>query len=511
MDDRTRLEIDFARVRDALGVPDSFSPAVLAAADVAASRVPIPKSERMRRADYSIVPFVTIDPEQAMDLDQAFYGQRREGGYIILYAIADVGYFVDEGGPVEGEALARGLTLYSPDGQTPLYPPSLSRGAASLLPGVERPSIVFSFELDDDASVRLCTVERAVVVSRAKLAYDRVSRHLAAERERPGGGEYAAAEWAESLEVLERVGRLRQSLEIARGGVSLPIAAQHVQRAAAALAGYGLAFRDPDDVEGWNAQISLMTGIEAARMMIRAGVGLLRALDDPEPGRLEALRLTATALGVEWPSERSYADFIRSLDPTRPLHAAVIFHAAGVMGSARYVAFDGAVPTGAHHAAIGGYYAHVTAPLRRLADRYVLDLLVDLGAGTAPPPHVARRLEALPEIMGEADRVSRRLESRMVDVAEAHLLAARTGDVFDALVVKVRADRVTVQIADPPVRADIPVERLNPAGPGGDRPRLEGDGSSVVDDGFRVTLGERLAVRLERVDVDGGRIRFGPA
>jgi exoribonuclease R len=493
MDHRKPLEIDFARIRAELDVPDAFPPAVLADADAAAQRLPLGADARARRRSYNIVPFVTIDPESALDLDQAFYAQERDGGYIVLYAIADVGYFVDRGSAVETEAWTRGATVYSPDLQTPLYPPALGQGAASLLPGVERPCVLFTFELDERANARLLSVERATIVSRAKLAYDRVSRHLDAERDEPGTGEYAAADWAESLALLETIGRQLQLREVERDGVSLPIASQHVGRSAAALGGYHLAFRRTDDVEGWNAQISLMTGMQAARAMIRAGVGVLRVLDPPAPDRIAALRLTAAALGIPWSEEASYAEFIRSLDPTVPLHAAVIFHASGVMGAARYVAFEGSAPTGARHAAIGAYYAHVTAPLRRLADRYVLDLLVDLFEGSPPAGH-ATVLHLLPPLMQEAERLGRRLESAVVDQAEARLLAGREGELFDALVIRLRDDRVTVQITDPPVRAEI---RRRDAG---------GDGH-----GASLGLGAQVSVRLDSVDTDEGHVSFALA
>lgn len=493
MDHPTPLEIDFARIRAELGVPAAFPAAVLADAGAAALRAPLGADARARRRSYNIVPFVTVDPESARDLDQAFYAQAKAGGYIVLYAIADVGCFVDRGSAVETEAWSRGATLYSPDTQTPLYPPALSQGAASLLPGVERPCVLFSFELDLRANARLLSVERATIVSRAKLAYDRVSRHLDAEREEPGSGEYATSDWAESLALLETIGRELQRLEVERDGVSLPVASQHVTRSAAALEGYHLAFRRIDDVEGWNAQISLMTGMQAARAMIRAGVGVLRVLDPPAADRVESLRLTAGALGIDWSETASYAEFIRSLDPTVPLHAAVIFHATGVMGAARYVAFEGSAPTGARHAAIGAYYAHVTAPLRRLADRYVLDLLVDLFAASPPADH-ATVLHLLPPIMQDADRLGRRLEAAVVDQAEARLLAGRVGDRFDALVVRLRDDRVTVQITDPPVRAEIR------------RRDLGGDGEHRD-----LALGAQVAVRLDAVDTAGGRVTFGLA
>src|SRR5581483_7439456 len=393
------IESEFQRIRDALLIPRDFPGKVIAEAEAVASRDPLSLTFASRYSDLRGVPFVTIDPPESMDLDQAFFAARQGDGYLVHYAIDDIGFFVDPGGAIEREGWRRGQTLYSPDTRTPLYPPTLSEKYASLLPGTARPAIVFTFSLNARAEAESFTLARAVIESRAKLAYPDVSWHLDQERKQPGSGSFAGQEWSPSLGLLEEIGRKRQQLEAERGGVSLRIPAQQVERWSTALTGYRLAFEMATEVEGWNAQISLMTGMVAAEVMISHGVGLLRALDPPHPERVRALRLTAAALGVAWPESMDYDDFVRSLDPGDPTHAVMLQQAARVMGGARYVAFEGAMPEHATHAAIAAPYAHVTAPLRRLADRYALDLLVELSKGDRPAPELIESLQALPKVM----------------------------------------------------------------------------------------------------------------
>ena len=90
--------------------------------------------------DVTELPFLTIDPPGSMDLDQAMHLERRGAGFRVRYAIADVAAFVRPGGAIDAEAHRRVETLYSPDTRTPLHPPVLSEGAASLLPGQVRPA-----------------------------------------------------------------------------------------------------------------------------------------------------------------------------------------------------------------------------------------------------------------------------------------------------------------------------------------------------------------------------------
>jgi len=187
-------------VRRELGIPADFPPDVLAAAR--AATVPLSRYD-----DATDIPFVTIDPEGSMDLDQAVHVERRGRGYRVRYAIADVAAFVIPGGVLDAEARQRGLTLYAPDGRIPLHPAELSEGAASLLPQQERPAVVWTLDLDSDAAVRSTDVRRARIISRAQLAYDEVQRQL----------DDGAAD--ELLIGLRDVGLGRQEQERQRGGV----------------------------------------------------------------------------------------------------------------------------------------------------------------------------------------------------------------------------------------------------------------------------------------------------
>ena len=140
----------------------------------------------------------------------------------------------------------------------------------------------------------------------------------------------------------------------------------------------------------WNAQISLLTGFAAASLMVYARVGLLRTLPPPDPRDLQRLHRTARALGIEWPAEQLYPDFIRALDPTIPAHAAMVVACTRLLRGSGYVGFNGEVPAQPQHAALVSEYAHVTAPLRRLGDRYAGEICVALCAGTEVPGLGAR-------------------------------------------------------------------------------------------------------------------------
>jgi exoribonuclease R len=189
----------------------------------------------------------------------------------------------------------------------------------------------------------------------------------------------------------------------------------------------------------------------AADLMLRAGVGILRTQAAPSTKGLDKLRRQAAALQVEWPHGTSYPEFVRGLDPSQPKHAALMHEATGVGRGAGYTAFDGSPPAEPAHFAIAAPYAHATAPLRRLQDRYVIECCLAAVAGTRPPEWVTSALPALPDAMTAADRRARSVERAVVDLVEAMLLENREGETFRAVVV----DEDLIQIAEPAVRGHL--------------------------------------------------------
>jgi len=470
-------QIDFTPLRRELKLPDSYPPDAQREAERAASQ-PGPGE----RADRTDIPFVTIDPATSQDLDQAMCLRRRPGGgYRVHYAIADVAWFVRAAPALEAETWRRGQTVYLPDGKVPLHPPVLSEGAASLLAGQVRPAVVWTVDLDADGAPVAVHLERALVRSRAKLDYVGVQSDV------DGGGA------PEPVALLPEVGKLLVARGLARGAINLPIPEQEVERDGD---GWRLRLRPPRPVEEYNAQISLLTGVCAARIMLDGGLGLLRTMPAPSSEAVARLRAAAPALGVRWPDGAGVGTVIAGLDLSDPRSAAFLDQAAELMRGAGYSAFDRSGPQGGAgragpvvdgpppadpvHGAVAAPYAHVTAPLRRLADRYATEVCLALHSGVEVPDWAGRALPELPEVMSTTDHVANAAERGAVDLTEAVVLAGRVGEVFDAAVLDVngagdrRAPGGVVALDDPPVRA-----------------RCEGDG---------LPLGGRVRVRLAVAD-----------
>lgn len=474
-DDARRVDADVRAGLDALraelDVPAAFPDDVRAeVASVLASGPAAVPPGAPERVDATDVPFVTVDPEGSRDLDQAVHLERRGAGYRLRYAIADVAAWVRPGGAVDAEARRRVVTLYAPDGRTPLHPPELSEGAASLLPGQDAPALLWEVDLDADGAPTEARVRRATVRSRAQLTYEGAQRAL----------DDGTAD--ETLVLLRAVGRLRQAAEVARGGLTLPTPEQVVE--VDARGRWTLTSRATLPVEEWNAQVSLLTGMCAATMMLDAGVGVLRTLPPADPRDVERLRSSARALGVPWPDGADAATVVRGLDAGVPAHAALLTEATTLLRGAAYVAFDGAPPEQPLHAAIAAPYAHTTAPLRRLVDRFVGEVCLAVSAGVEVPAWARAALPDLPGLMAAGDRRASAYERGCVDLVEAALLQARVGEEFDGVVVDVRdgGESGVVQLRDPAVRGRVA--------------------------GAALPLGTDVRVRLDEVSVPERTVRF---
>ncbi|WP_172651155.1 RNB domain-containing ribonuclease [Rhodococcus opacus] len=455
--------IDFGTVRTEFHLPEGYPPAAVAQARAASDRY---ASEREDRTDLA---FVTIDPPDSLDLDQALHLERTQVGFVLHYAIADVGAVVEPGGVLDVETRKRGQTFYLPDGKVPLHPKELSEGSASLLPDEDRPAVVWRIELDESATPLSCTVSRATVRSVARLDYAGVQADSEAGRLHP------------SIASLPEFGGLRTAAAVARGAIELRLPEQEVVPDGD---GWRVDLAPRTEADDWNAEVSLLTGMCAADMMLDAKVGLLRTLPPAGPDAVAALRRTASALGIDWPESVGVGELLARLDPNSASTLVLMTEAPSLLRGADYAAFDGALPELTTHAAIGAPYAHVTAPLRRLSDRYSTEVCLAVTAGTPVPSWARDALGSMPEIMVGSDSLASKIDRACIDLTEATVLADRVGETFDATVLRSRNGKRT---------ADVFVPSVSVMG------KCVGDPAE----------GEQVKIRLVSADVAKRTVEFG--
>ncbi|MFC9966697.1 RNB domain-containing ribonuclease [Nocardia ignorata] len=432
--------VDFGAVRSEFGLASDYPAEAVSEARDAVDAF---AGTRVDRTDLELV---TIDPPSAMDLDQALHLERTATGFTLHYAIADLGAVIVPGGALARESESRGQTFYLPDSTVPLHPPVLSEGTASLLPGVDRPVALWTIELDNDAAPLRFSVERALVRSRERFDYQQVQAAADAGTLHP------------SLAALPEFGRLRIEAGLERGAISLRLPAQDVVRHGD---NWRLDLEPRTAADDWNEQVSLLTGMCAARILLDhrgSRVGLLRTMPPPPDTAVASLRRTAAALDIAWPGDLPVGRMLAALDPNTPAGLVLMSEATTLLRGAGYTLLadlDDPTPDQLTHSAIGAPYAHVTAPLRRLADRFTTEICLAHCAGTEVPQWVLDGLAPAAETLRRTDSLANKVDRACVDLTEATILGPRVGTDFAALVLReANGSRdAEIFVAEPPILA----------------------------------------------------------
>ena len=445
-----RLAAGLADIRREFSLPGAFPAAVEAEARAVASAEIAWEGRRDLRRDR----FVTLDPATSTDLDQAFDLDRDGDTFVLRYAIADVAAAVVAGGSIEREAWRRASTLYLPDEKIAQYPQVLSEGAASLLPSVDRPAVLLTVRLGTDLLPVLGSIERVVIQSKAKLAYETSSP-------------------VDAHPLLEAFAIRMDESDRARGAERVQRPEQEIDHDPDAPGQLRLQFRALTPSERANSAMSLAANLAIAGLFCSRGMGLFRDLDDPSGRDVAMLRRTAHALGVPWRDDENLRDVLRRLRPDTAIDATFSIAVRRAGGGALYRWYEApsavarlrskdkvGKPDGPWHSAIGAPYAHATAPLRRLADRYVLELALALHESAIVDKSIVDQLQRLPKVMDDVASLAGSVERACIDLVESVVLSGREGQEFTGVVAEDSGPTAVVHLVNDGVRIRLPLPNV---------------------------------------------------
>lgn len=422
--------LDFGAIADEYGVTTRFPQDVENQARQLVDALPD------RRIDRRDIELVTIDPAGSQDLDQAVCIEKTPEGFRIFYAIADVAAFLNYGGGdlVAQESLRRGQTIYLPDEPARLHPAALSEGAASLLPTVDRPAVLWTIDIDPAGEVIDFRLDRALVRSRARFDYERVQQ------------DHTDGSLHPSLLYLFEVGRVRRHSKLRSTAVNLRMPSQSVEKEPDGE--IHLVIEPRYESMDANSEISLLAGMCAGNLMAKHGVGVLRTLAPASKSALEAFAQEAIALG--FPADVD----LDSISLEEPRSMVLMRAAQKLLRGAEYRVLG--EETAEVHAGVGGYYAHVTAPLRRLIDRYATEICLSLFHQQPIPSWVSDTLSEAVAAMKHSSTTASAVDKACLDLTEATVLAPWVGHNFTAVVLSNNAANTSSRIfvEDPPVIAE---------------------------------------------------------
>lgn len=470
------------------------------------------------------LPFVTIDNEDSLDLDQALCVERRGQGYRVYYALADAAHFVRPGSALLEEALERGTSYYLPGLCAPMLPPLLSEDLVSLNPEVERRALLFVLDLDAEGRSTRTALERALIRSRAKLSYPGVQAY----HDDPEGHALSGQDFTESLDLLRVVGELRIALSRARGVVEY-------NRSELSLglepdgSRFRVGVRERNAVERWNEQISLLCNMEGAELLERGAelehvqpvfrvhpAPLHRRLDELE-GIVRAI-VAHRRLSEDWRWRRGsegLADYLTRLESLSPEPRVLATIRRQIRYANRASSFQ--AESGRHHALGVDGYARFSAPMREVVGIFThkegLERL-----GLAKPGDAAAD-EALRERAINAANAAKKRQNAMTKAAVGLAIEQLLSDELDmsaedrpqraGAVFGLRSSKLYVALDDFPIELKVYRDDLETAY--GCRYGLNDDQSCLCpsqEDAPAFGLGDEIRLRTRAYDPERRRWTF---
>ncbi|WGM46849.1 Ribonuclease R [Brevundimonas sp. NIBR10] len=484
------------------GVPTGFSDTV----EKEAENQDLPTLKG--RDDLRDIPFVTIDPADARDHDDAVYAQRDEdeknpGGWIVWVAIADVAAYVRPGTALDREARAKGNSTYFPDRVEPMLPERLSNGLCSLKQGENRATLAVRMVFDAQGRKIGHKFHRGLMRSHAKLSYEQAQSAIDGVENGGGTDDTTGPIMEAILYPLWNAYHTMLKGRLKRSPLQIESAERRILMA-------------PD---GGIAAIVPRKSLEAHRlieeMMVQANVCaaetleqkktplIFRVHETPSQEKVFNLADFLTTIGKTWNKGEAPTTkrFNKLLDETRDTpHADVVNEV--VLRSQMQAHYS---PDNLGHFGLNlDRYAHFTSPIRRYSDLIVhrgLIRALGLGSDGLTDKEIAE-LQSIAEQVTLTERRSMAAERDAMDRYVAAFLEDRVGATFTGRITGVTRFGLFIRLDETGADGLVPVSSLgNEYFTHDDRAHaLVGERS-----GQRFTLGRMVEVRLkEATPITGG-------
>lgn len=513
------MEIDIAIHN--YDIPNEWPSAVVAEAEAIPEEVS--DLDKKHRVDLRHLPFVTIDGEDARDFDDAVYCEpRSRGGWRLYVAIADVSHYVAVGSDLDQEAFQRATSVYFPQHVVPMLPEKLSNGLCSLNPEVDRLTMVCEMLLDSQGQVTRFKFFEGLIHSHARLTYTQVAGMMAQRDDKNSGirKQFHSVVWhIDHLSSLyERLVESRRS----RGAIDFETqetrilfdAERKIQQ---------IIPEERTEAHRLIEECMLCANVCAATLLQKSKLpSLYRTHEGPRQEKLDNLREFLGELGLGLPG----GDDPTSKDFQRVLAQVAGRADAGVIQTVILRSMNRAVyePENMGHFGLNyPAYAHFTSPIRRYPDLLVHRAIRYLIRKKGRVSH-AHKVEGAPALSAakiypydeswmisageQCSTAERRADEATRDVVnwlKCEYLLSRVGEEFEGVVASVTGFGLFVQLMDLYIEGLVHITGLpkdyyyHEAA----HHRLVGERTHRV---FR--LGDKLRVRVTRVDLDERKIDF---
>ena len=491
--------VEIAKIKAREQIEEEHPPTAMAEAERLASQ-----GRRLslgNRTDLRHVPFLTIDPVDARDHDDAVFVERTAQGYRAYVAIADVSEYVSLDTALDEEALKRGCTIYLPDRAIPMLPGVLAADICSLLPDHDRYCMCAIVELDQDAKIVRFDVVEGLMRAVAMISYESVARTL-------GYSELAAKNplaeaFKRDLKALASLTTKLRRARLRRGALDLNLPEPKIELdEAGAPVGVHQRAHDPGVKKAYQMveEMMLLANEVVARWLGQKGApAIYRVHGKPDEEKLGKLMVAADTMGVRCDIEellqpRGVAKWLKliSKHPRRNVLEGLLLR------SLKQATYD--IVNIGHFGLASDAYLHFTSPIRRYPDLLVHRAIKHLlhGGKIDKHPDAIERLRAAATRSSQRERSAMSVEREVVDLYRALYMREHLGEMMEGTVVAFAPSGVYVTIEEPFVDVLVRFESL-----GRERYELSDNELFLVAprSGERIQLGDTLTVEIEEVSL----------
>ena len=492
-------EVDFKVIIRQYNIRTDFTPAVIAEAK--ASAVPIPEEEIRNRKDFRDDLVITIDGEDAKDFDDAVSLTEKNGEYHLGVHIADVSYYVKPGSALDDEGFQRGNSIYFPNHVIPMLPEALSNEMCSLKPDVDRLTMSAVMKLDAKGELKGIELVKSIIRSKRRMTYTKVSK-IVEDKDPELRREYS--DIAPMLDAMLKLAKLLNKKRFNDGSIDFDLPETRI-----VLDSHDAPLRVEKVIRNWAHRLieefMLLTNEVVASHIFRHGLASIYRVHDV-PDYADLVEFERFVNSLKYPLKLK-----EDVDPK--LIQALLKKVKGTpeeevinnlaLRSMKLAIYS--TEARGHFALAKKYYSHFTSPIRRYPDLAVHRVLKVLLEKDNRNKYPQSELIKVAKHCSETERVAEEVEEEIVKLKKIQFIKNHVGRVLDGVVTGVQGYGIFVELSELYVEGLVHV-------------------SSMADDYYtfdekqyamfgrnnkkRFRLGDKVKVKVERVDVDKRQVDF---
>ncbi|MBR6012864.1 MAG: ribonuclease R [Selenomonadaceae bacterium] len=423
---QTEAGVDISEVIRSHGVFEEFPEEVINEAKNIETE---PTAEEIsKRVDRRNLKIVTIDGEDAKDLDDGVFAEKTDSGFFLGVYIADVSFYVRPKSFLDNEALERGTSIYPVDRVVPMLPKELSNGICSLNAGVNRLAFACEMNLDFSGKVQSYKIFPTVIKVFRRLSYTQANKFFDGETSE-------LADCAENLNTLLEIFKLRKKIHAERGAIDFDIPEIKIK-----LDADGNPVELSKRVDGIAEKIieecMLAANETVAEHTIKKKIpSVYRVHEIPDSEKVETLNRLLAHFNLHIAANKNKnvqpKDFQKILEKVKnsPAEKVISSFALRTMQQARY-----STENLGHFGLAAEFYTHFTSPIRRYPDLIVHRMLRASLENPAEISKLEKKLADAAKKSSEHERRAIDIERECVDLKSVEYMKKFVGQKFDAVI-----------------------------------------------------------------------------